>query len=73
MQPGHLQFKWECESVQERTRKIKNPANVTQRNCGFSLEGPRRHRTTLVGDFVYLTDRYEEMQMFSFRTKKSWL
>lgn len=72
MQLGHCSSS-EYESGQKRTRKIKNPSNVTQRNCGFSLEGLRRHRTPLVEEFVYLKDRYEEMPTFTFRTKKSWL
>lgn len=60
---GALQFKWEAnggESVQGRTRKIKNPENVTQRKYGFSLEGLRSHITILMSDCIRLKGRYEE-------------
>jgi len=63
VQFGALQFKWDAnggESVHRRTRKIKNPENMTQRKHGFSLEGLRSHITIPMLDFIHFKGRYEE-------------
>lgn len=63
IQFGALQLKRDAngsESVQGRTRKIKNPENVIQKKYGFSLEGLRSHITIPTLGFIHLKGRYKE-------------